>query len=88
MAGDNLTTIIGASLAIIAIVISRYLAWIQADKAQVVIEATHKLVNSAMDAQLRITMFALRRIADLTKDPVDVALAEDAEKTYAERRKK
>jgi hypothetical protein len=46
-------------------------------------DAVHSLVNSAMTAQLRLTATALRRIAILTKDPSDAALAEEAETILA-----
>src|SRR5687767_14625286 len=37
-----------------------------------VAESTHTLVNSNMSVQLKISAVALRRIAELTKDPGDV----------------
>lgn len=46
-------------------------------------DATHTLVNSNMGAQLNLTAVALRRIADLTKDPADIQAAEGAEGLYA-----
>jgi hypothetical protein len=42
-------------------------------------EAIHTLVNSPMSASLKATAVALRRIADLTKDPADVEVADLAE---------
>jgi hypothetical protein len=45
---------------------------------------THTLVNSNMGAQLSISAVALRQIAFLTKDPVDVEIASKAEKLLAE----
>lgn len=50
-------------------------------------ERTHTLVNGGMAAQLRLTAAALRRVAELTKDPVDAALATEAERAYAEHRR-
>jgi len=44
------------------------------------IEDIHTLVNSNMGVQLRISAGALRRIADLTKDPADVRIADEAER--------
>lgn len=49
-----------------------------------VADATHTLVNSAMCTQLKISAVALRRVADLTKHPDDVAAAELAEKGLVE----
>jgi hypothetical protein len=45
-----------------------------------VADATHTLVNSSMSAQLKISAVALRRIAELTKNPEDDAAAKLAEK--------
>ncbi len=47
-------------------------------------EAVHVLVNSSMSAQLKISAIALRRIADMTNHPDDIAAAELAEKLLAE----
>lgn len=47
-------------------------------------DSTHVLVNSQMSWQLKISAVALRRIADLTKDPEDDAAAELAEKALLE----
>ena len=50
----------------------------------VVGEATHTLVNSNMGAQLRISAVALRSLADITKKPRDVAIADEAERLLAD----
>lgn len=42
-------------------------------------DMTHGLVNSGMTVQLQISAVALRRVADLTKHPDDVAAADIAE---------
>lgn len=47
-------------------------------------EKTHTLVNSNMGVQLTISAVALRRVADLTHEPEDVAAAELAERGLAE----
>ncbi len=47
-------------------------------------ESIHTLVNSNMLAQLKISMVALSRVADVTNDPKDRAAAELAEKLYRE----
>ena len=44
----------------------------------------HTLVNSNMSIQLRISALALRRVADLTKDPRDADAADEAEKGFHE----
>lgn len=45
---------------------------------------THRMVNSAMGIQLRISALALRRLAQMTGNPEDIAAAELAEQVYAE----
>lgn len=45
-------------------------------------DATHTLVNSAMSAQLRLNAVMARRLATLTSDPADHALAATAEAEY------
>jgi len=45
-------------------------------------EATHTLVNSNMGTQLNITALALRKVANLTKDPDDMRIATLAEQAY------
>lgn len=47
-------------------------------------EKVHVLVNSSMSAQLKISMIALKRVAELTKHPDDLAAAELATKLYHE----
>jgi len=46
------------------------------------IEEVHGLVNSAMTEQKRITAMFAARVADATKDPKDIALAQEAQKIY------
>jgi hypothetical protein len=43
-------------------------------------DKVHTLVNSNMGAQLTLTAKALRRVAELTGDAVDHAIADEAEK--------
>lgn len=50
------------------------------DNLTVQTDKVHTLVNSNMGVQLRISSTALRRIADLTKDPADIRIAEEAER--------
>jgi Xaa-Pro aminopeptidase len=47
-------------------------------------EITHQLVNGSLTAQMKLTAVALRRVADVTKDPDDVTAADLAEKAMAE----
>lgn len=51
-------------------------------------EDVHTLVNSNMGTQLRISMVALRRVAELTNHPDDKAAAELAEKSYHDHQNK
>lgn len=49
-----------------------------------VADATHALVNSNMAAQLKISAIALRRVAEMTSNPKDIAMAELADKNLAD----
>ena len=51
-------------------------------------EAVHVLVNSSMSAQLKISMIALHRVAELTHHPEDIAAADLAEKLFREHEEK
>ncbi len=46
--------------------------------------ATHVLVNSRMQATLKLVAVASRRLADITKDPTDIEAAVLAEKLHRE----
>lgn len=46
------------------------------------LEKIHKLVNSSMEEQLRLTAVALRRVAELTGDTSDALLAGKAQGIY------
>lgn len=59
-----------------------------AEHTQTVTNATHVLVNSNMAAQMKIAEVALRRVAELTRHPDDIAAADLAERTYLEHQKK
>jgi len=48
------------------------------------LDTIHKLVNSDRGAQLNISALALRRVADMSKDPKDATIAGLAESAYAE----
>jgi hypothetical protein len=81
---------------IIAAVCTVILAWFQfklqamlhhsdvkLDDLGKVAAATHTLVNSNMGTQLKLNAIMARRLSDLTKSPVDVEAALEAEKLYA-----
>jgi len=53
-----------------------------------VVDDTHTLVNSNMEKALLVASVALRRVANLTKEPADEAAAEVAEVALVEHRKK
>jgi hypothetical protein len=57
---------------------------VKLDDIAVMSNGTHKLVNSAMIVQLKISAMALRRVADLTEDPRDIEAAELAEQLLRE----
>jgi hypothetical protein len=44
----------------------------------------HTLVNSGMSEQKRINMLLAKRVAKMTGDPLDLKVAEDAERIYME----
>ena len=48
------------------------------------LDEIHNLVNGGMTDQKRIAMLQARRIADLTRDPKDVQLAEESQRVYEE----
>lgn len=52
------------------------------------LRSIHELVNSNMELQLAVASAALRRVADLTHDPVDIAVAGQAEMKLTEHTKK
>src|SRR4026208_2132269 len=45
-------------------------------------QKTHALVNNAMSVQLKLNAVLARRVADSTKDPTDIKVAEMAEAVY------
>jgi hypothetical protein len=47
-------------------------------------DAIHQLVNGNVAEQKRLNMLQARRIADLTRDPKDIALAEESEQVFKE----
>jgi hypothetical protein len=51
-------------------------------------EATHTLVNANMGVQLLLNATVTRRLADITKDPVDAEAAGLAQKLYDEHQAK
>jgi X-X-X-Leu-X-X-Gly heptad repeat protein len=58
------------------------------DKIQQIADDTHVLVNNAMGQQLRMHAQKARQVADLTKDPLDIADAKLAEEALAVHLKK
>ncbi len=48
------------------------------------LSAIHDLVNGNVAEQKRLNMMQARRIADLTRDPKDVILAEESERIFKE----
>lgn len=68
---------------LLGIVITSYVGYMIAKLAKVG-NAIHTLVNSNMQAQLKISWIALKRLADETRNPTDIQAAEMAEKLYLE----
>lgn len=58
------------------------------DEIVVTTDKVHGLVNSNMAIQLKISAVALRRLADLTKNPTDIQAAELAEASLEEHMRK
>jgi hypothetical protein len=58
------------------------------DKIQQIADDTHVLVNNAMGQQLRMHAQKARQVADLTKDPLDIADANLAEEALSVHLKK
>jgi ribose 1,5-bisphosphokinase PhnN len=48
------------------------------------LDVIHSLVNSGMTNQMKLTAMALRRVAELSNNPRDLAIAETADKTLKE----
>lgn len=59
-----------------------------AEETQKVGEAIHVLVNSSMSRQLQISMVALKRVSDLTKDKDDIMAWELAKGLYEDHENK
>jgi hypothetical protein len=57
---------------------------VQLSKIEATGEKTHTLVNSNMGVQLKLNAVSTRRLAELTKNAVDAAAADLAEKTLKE----
>lgn len=72
---------VGVIIANITALIIGYLKVVHIGKVS---DATHTLVNSAMGAQLKVAAIAMRRVADLTRDPADTEAASVAEKALAD----
>ena len=53
---------------------------VKLDKLAINSDKIHTLVNSNMGVQLRISASALRRVAEYSKDPQDIRIAEEAER--------
>jgi len=58
------------------------------DAIAVVGEKTHTLVNSNMEVQLKLNKVLSQRLAELTKDPADIAVAAQADRLLAEHQSK
>ncbi len=67
---------------LLAVAVAGFMNRWYAKKATKVSDKIHMLVNSNMEVQLRVNWLQARRIADMTKLPSDIALAEEAEKLY------
>ena len=57
---------------------------VKLDALSVVTSDVHKLVNSNMGAQLKISAIFARRISDLTSKPQDATIAAEAERLLAD----
>lgn len=91
VAGLNIASAERAKVAAVAVeevkttlLASTTAANVKMDNLAAVAKDTHTLVNSNMGVQLRLTATALRRIADITKDPADVKASKLADTLLAE----
>jgi hypothetical protein len=60
----------------------------RADALAVVVRDTHTLVNNNMAIQLRLNKVVTRRLADVTRDPQDEQVADEAAGRYDDHMKK
>jgi len=82
--GSNATQVIGFAVLICAQLI-QLIGTVRSIKT---VDSIHGLVNSNMGIQLKVSSIAIRRIAELTKDPVDSEAAIFAEKQYEDHMKR
>lgn len=87
--GDQITAIVTAIGVIVFGVMAKRDAREAARKAEdkdkvdnAKMDSIHGLVNSSYGAQLRTSYGFAQRVADLTKDPDDKLIADDAKKAY------
>jgi hypothetical protein len=60
----------------------RMLTNVKVDEVKQQADGIHQLVNSAMTEQKRFTAQFASRVAEITHDPKDIALADEAQKIY------
>lgn len=87
MSPEVITAIGTAGAALIAALVGAY-TLILARRLTVQGKGIHTLVNSAMGTQLRISALQAKRLAELTKEPGDLSLAEEAARLLSEHEKK
>lgn len=90
----QIALIAGVAAAVPAMLVA-WLGYMKARKTEATIEKTaatvdivHTLVNSQMGEQLRIGMVAARTLANVTKAPADMNLADEAERKYSDHQAK
>lgn len=75
---------LGTGLAVAFIAFMQVWQQAQAKRREGKLNQVHQLVNSNFGAQLRITYLQAQRIANLTKDPQDAAVATEAHRLWEE----
>ena len=82
MSADSIMAI-ATPIALIVLAVMQQVQAAQARKSasdnKIQTKEIHTLVNSNFLIQLRVSAAALRRVADLTKDPTDAKIATEAE---------
>lgn len=86
MTEQNFTTLITGIIGLVGAMFGVYMNYKlallsrQSEKTAKVADATHTLVNKNMGTQLRVSAALAMRVANLTNDPQDVLIWEEADK--------
>lgn len=87
MSDTSTAAIVAATAAMVGTIFTGVMAYMIA-RLKKVTESTHVLVNSAMTIQLRLNATVTKRLATVTGDPGDAAVADLAERMLKEHESK